>query len=189
VLLHSLGSITGQPLANSARSLSLKSLKGVGYRIRIILIQIKIRIQLFTLIRSRIQLFTSMRIRIMILWIMICDHQPSDPPGLHFEPPRLHFEPSKLLNFDYNADPDSLLRILIQHPKTMRIRIRNPGTVKPGDIYRIISLLQTPVKPNLNPGWLKEAAVSFLLFYNIILSLACFISVSDTKMKSFRLRP
>jgi hypothetical protein len=41
------------------------------------------------------------------------------------------------------------------------------------------------VKPNLNPGWLKEAAVSFILFYNIILSLACVIIVLDTEMKFF----
>jgi hypothetical protein len=27
--------------------------------------------------------------------------------GFHFEPPRLHFEPRKLLNFDFNADPDA----------------------------------------------------------------------------------
>jgi hypothetical protein len=31
----------------------------------------------------------------------------TDPPGLHFEPPDLYcFEPLKLLNFDFNADPD-----------------------------------------------------------------------------------
>jgi hypothetical protein len=29
------------------------------------------------------------------------------------------------------------------------------------------------VKPNLNPGWLKEAAVSFILFYNITYIISC----------------
>jgi hypothetical protein len=58
--------------------------------------------------------------RIWILFLIkvmqICDHWPTDPPGLHFEPPSLHFErprpykilfePRKILNFDVNADPD-----------------------------------------------------------------------------------
>jgi hypothetical protein len=40
-----------------------------------------------------------------------------DPPGLYFKAPsphcersRLHFEPLKLLNFDFNLDPDPALR-------------------------------------------------------------------------------
>jgi hypothetical protein len=47
-------------------------------------------------------------------------------------PPRLYFEPVKLLTFVFKVDPvpdltfDSLMRIRIQLPKLMRIRIHNP---------------------------------------------------------------
>jgi hypothetical protein len=37
---------------------------------------------------------------------------------LHWEPPRLYLEPLKLMNFDFNEDPDPALKIL-------RIRICN----------------------------------------------------------------
>ncbi len=65
-----------------------------GFRIRITLMPIRIRITLFTLMRIRIQLFTSIRIRILLLIKVmgICDHWPTDSPGLQFEPPSLHFE-------------------------------------------------------------------------------------------------
>jgi hypothetical protein len=56
------------------------------------------------------------QILLLIKEIRIYDHCPTDPPALHFEPLRLHFErprpstapfePLKLLNFDFNADPD-----------------------------------------------------------------------------------
>ncbi len=36
----------------------------------------------------------------------IIDHWSPNPPGLHFEPPLFHCEPLKLLNVDFNADPD-----------------------------------------------------------------------------------
>ncbi len=54
----------------------------------------RIRIQLYTLMRTltRIQLFTSMLIRILIKVMRICDHWPTDPPGLHFGPPGLYCE-------------------------------------------------------------------------------------------------
>jgi hypothetical protein len=62
------------------------------------LLQIQIRIQMFTLIRIRIQLFTSMQIRIQLFTLMcirililllikamrICNHWSTGPPGLHF---------------------------------------------------------------------------------------------------------
>ncbi len=45
-------------------------------------------------LRIRIQLFTLMRVRVRILLLIkvirICDHRCTGPPGLHFEPPRLH---------------------------------------------------------------------------------------------------
>jgi hypothetical protein len=55
--------------------------------------------------------------RVLIKVMGICDHRPTDPPGLHFEPPglncgspRLNFEPLKLLNFDFiNVDADPAL--------------------------------------------------------------------------------
>jgi hypothetical protein len=77
-----------------------------GLRIRITLIKI----------RSRIQLFTEMliRIRILIKVMIICDCWSTEGSifSLHGSivcalcPPRLHFEPLELLNFDFNADPD-----------------------------------------------------------------------------------
>ncbi len=65
-------------------------------------------------------------------------HFYADPgPASHQAPIRsihgpslLWFEPLKLLNFDLDAYPDplfTLMRIRIQLPKIMRIRIRNPG--------------------------------------------------------------
>jgi hypothetical protein len=67
-----------------------------------------IRIQVFTLMRIRIHLFIKM--------MGICEHCRIDPPGLHFKPqssivivhglPRIYFETLKLLNFDFNAEPD-----------------------------------------------------------------------------------
>jgi hypothetical protein len=61
-----------------------------------------------------------MQIRIQILLLIkvirICAHWSTNPPGLRFEPPRLfvsvqcpawiHVEPLKLLNFDFDADPE-----------------------------------------------------------------------------------
>jgi hypothetical protein len=68
-------------------------------------------------IQTRIQLFRkggSLRILILIIVIGNCNHWFIDPPGLHFEPPglhcerlRLYFEPVRLLNVDFNVDPDS----------------------------------------------------------------------------------
>jgi hypothetical protein len=53
---------------------------------------------------------------LLIKVMQVCDHWPTDPPDLRFEPPRLHVErprpstapfgPQKLLNFDFDADPD-----------------------------------------------------------------------------------
>ncbi len=67
-----------------------------GFRIRITLMRIPVRIQLFTLLRILIQLFTSVQFRIWILLLnkvmRICERWTTDPPGLHFESPRLHFE-------------------------------------------------------------------------------------------------
>ncbi len=57
-----------------------------GLRICITLMQIQIRIQLFTLI------LTLIRIPLLVKAIRICGHWSTGPPGLHFEPPRLHFE-------------------------------------------------------------------------------------------------
>ncbi len=54
---------------------------------------------------------------------------------LHFGPLKLHFRPLKLLRFYFNGNPDlvriqffplMLIRIWIQLPKTMRIRVHNP---------------------------------------------------------------
>jgi hypothetical protein len=67
-----------------------------------------LRIQI-TLMRIRIQLF--------IKKVMgICDHWSIDPPGLHFKPqpfivivhgpPRFYFETLKLLNCNFNGEPD-----------------------------------------------------------------------------------
>jgi hypothetical protein len=55
-----------------------------------------------------------MRIQILLLIkVMIYYHRSPDSPGLHFISPRfscqrswLYFEPPKLLNFDFDADPD-----------------------------------------------------------------------------------
>ncbi len=68
-------------------------------------------------IRIYIQFITSMRIRILfrIKVIRICDHWPTDPPGLNFEPPRLHSErhgplrlqPRKLPEFWLNCESGS----------------------------------------------------------------------------------
>jgi hypothetical protein len=59
-------------------------LSGPWFRIRITLM--RIRIQLFTSVRIRIwiKLFISMRIRILLVikLMQICDHWPTDPPGL-----------------------------------------------------------------------------------------------------------
>jgi hypothetical protein len=60
-----------------------------------------------------------MRIRILLLIkvMEICNHWSIDPQ-------RLCFETLKLLNFLFNTDPDpdfTLMRILIQLPKIMRI--------------------------------------------------------------------
>ncbi len=58
--------------------------------------------------RIRIQLFTLIRIRILvIIKVMgICDNWAIDPPGLHCAPMSLHCE---FLNFDLIADPDTAL--------------------------------------------------------------------------------
>jgi hypothetical protein len=71
-----------------AGSKILSSQKGAGLRIRV------------TLLRIRIQLFTLMRIRILLIIKMmrICDYWSTDPPGLHFEPPCLHFVRSMALH-------------------------------------------------------------------------------------------
>jgi hypothetical protein len=84
--------------------------------------ELRIRI---TLMRIRIQLFTVMRIRMEMMGI--CENWSIDSPGLHFDPQSLHsrerslpstalyFEPLKLpnltisgsgSNFSSNADPD-----------------------------------------------------------------------------------
>jgi hypothetical protein len=62
-----------------------------------------------------------MRIRILpLVKVMpIRDHWSTDPQGPHFEVrllhfayerPRFHFESSKLLNFEFNADPDQAFK-------------------------------------------------------------------------------
>ncbi len=72
--------------------------------------------------RIRIRSFTQMRIRIRLFtWcgsgsLKICDHWHTYTPGLYFELPYLHcerpgtavapLEPSKLLIFNFDADPD-----------------------------------------------------------------------------------
>ncbi len=88
-----------------------------------------------TFMRIRNQLFTSMRIRILLLIkvMEICDHWSVDRPGLHFEPPSLNFEPPgfyykplKILNFEFNADPDPALHSKADmYPDPASIRIRN----------------------------------------------------------------
>ncbi len=89
------------------------------------LMRIKIRIQLFILkrIRIQIQLFTLMRIRILLLIkvMQFCDLWPTDPPVLTFEPPRLH---DSILSLE-SSWILSLMRIPIrfQLPKTMRIHV------------------------------------------------------------------
>jgi hypothetical protein len=53
---------------------------------------------------------------------------------LHWEPPRLYLEPLKLMNFDFNGDPDPALKIL-------RIRICNPvgyTTLKLGLVHILL---------------------------------------------------
>ncbi len=65
-------------------------------------------------VRIWIKLFTLMWIRILLLikGMWICEHCHTEPPHLpswastSTAPPRLHFEPVKLLNFDFNEDPD-----------------------------------------------------------------------------------
>jgi hypothetical protein len=70
-----------------------------------------------TLMRIWIHLFTSILIRILLLIkvrrianLRPLAYRPSrppfEPPRLHFERPRLHLEPRKLLDFDFNAEPD-----------------------------------------------------------------------------------
>jgi hypothetical protein len=60
-------------------------------RIRITLMRIRIRFQLFTLMQIRVQIFTLMQILILHLVKVMrkCDHclMSTDPPELHFEPP------------------------------------------------------------------------------------------------------
>jgi hypothetical protein len=61
--------------------------------------------------------FLRIRIPLLVKVMGICDHWSTDPPGLDFESLRLHcerprhqrlnFEPQKLVNFDFNADPES----------------------------------------------------------------------------------
>jgi hypothetical protein len=53
-----------------------------GLSIRITLMRIRIRIQVFTL----------MRILLLIKVMEICDHWSVNPTGLHFDPPVLHCE-------------------------------------------------------------------------------------------------
>ncbi len=79
-------------------------------RIRITLMRIRKRIQLFTLLRIR-NLF-------LIKVMEICDHWPPFWPS-SLDHPRLHFKPPKLLSVDFNAD-----QIRIQHFDLMRIWIR-----------------------------------------------------------------
>jgi hypothetical protein len=101
----------------------------------------RIRIHLFTLMRIRIRLFTLIRVRILINIMQICDHcRSTDFPesilGLHASIASFHGPPRvgsilrvlKLLKFDFNVDPDpaqlvTLMRIRIQLPKIMRIRM------------------------------------------------------------------
>jgi hypothetical protein len=66
--------------------------------------RIRIQFQLFIKILIRVQLFTLMRIRIRLIKVMgICDYWSIVPPGLHCDCESLYV---KLLNFDFNADPD-----------------------------------------------------------------------------------
>jgi hypothetical protein len=105
--------------------LSITREKDLGFRIYI------------TLMRIRIQLFNLMRIRIRILLLVkvmrICattDLQTRSPfwaSTVYVERLRLYCEPLRLLKFNFYADPDSaftLMRIRIQLPKILRIRIR-----------------------------------------------------------------
>jgi hypothetical protein len=68
-----------------------------------------------TLMRIRIQLFALLRIRILLL-IKVCDNWSMEPPGLRFEPLGLHgvhcplrhcFETLRLPDFNFTADPES----------------------------------------------------------------------------------
>jgi hypothetical protein len=101
-----------------------------------------IRIQLLILMLSRIRLLTLMRIRILLLIKLMrsaisgLQILPGSILSLHASifsiqcPPRLHSEPLKLLNSDFNMDVTqlfTLIRIRMQRPKIMRIRIRNPA--------------------------------------------------------------
>jgi hypothetical protein len=101
-----------------------------GLRIRITLMQIRIRIQLFTLLRSR--LFTSMWIQMRILLLIKegCESATTGRLTLHGSisslqtsivsahcPPCLHCEPLKLLNL-------TLMQIRVQLFALMQIRIR-----------------------------------------------------------------
>ncbi len=75
-----------------------------------------------------------MRIRILLLIkaIGICDHWSIEPPGLHSERPRPSTTP-KLINFDFNADPDSAFHYNVGFQKecgSMLTRIRNPASAK-----------------------------------------------------------
>jgi hypothetical protein len=90
----------------------------------------RIRIQLFTLMRLRF------RIQVLFKMMGIHDDWSLDPPGLHFEPsglhcerPRLYFEPLILTLMLIRIQLFTLMRIRIQLRKnagSMLIRIRNP---------------------------------------------------------------
>jgi hypothetical protein len=134
------------------------------------------KIQLFaglririTLMRIRFQRFNSMQILILIKALKTCDHWLQNLQGfvlsLHTSivsvhgPLRFHSELLKLLNFDFNADPDPTfhlfiqMRTRIQLPKTMRIWIRNPGYV----------LTFPPCV--LNPGNSSQNQIAVLCFF------------------------
>ncbi len=53
-----------------------------------------------------------MRIRFLLLIkvMRISDHWSTDPLRLNFESPSLHYGPLQLLNFGYDADPDTSLQ-------------------------------------------------------------------------------
>jgi hypothetical protein len=96
-----------------------------GLRIRITLM--RILIQLFNLMRNRI------RIMLLIKKMLICDHRPKGPFGPPRQmlnahgPPRLHFEPLKLLNFDFNADPDPAFKNNADPDPTATVPVQSPN--------------------------------------------------------------
>jgi hypothetical protein len=88
------------------------------------------------------------RILLFITDMRICDQWPTDSLGFDLEPsriqcerlrpPRLHFELLKLLNFDFNADPDPTFHSNVDpNPAFQTNAVRDP---RPCKIYTVVTV-------------------------------------------------